>query len=341
MQGLSPFCFRLGELYCCPRATLLGRLSVMRTHIFSLVTLLSFGCGKDDTPIKVGSCMDLDTGDTGSVPDTGDGDADADADSDADADADADADTSAPFDTGSPPDTGVSGDTGVDDDTGHGSDTAEGDADDTGSEASVSDTGAPSGSDTGMPEAHDTGTTTEADTGEASPIEDTGMIEEEVVAEPPRFDETPEFLLPDVNESSELFGLGDISPFDYTGKTTAWYFTKASCGYCRSQYSLLNFMQGELETERPDLDIQIFAVNDEGAESYGYIMSALGDLPILQDTELENAWGDWDAVWRDVYVIDDTNHFVEVINLTSHSLGETENYDALKDLIVATSEGLR
>ena len=75
------------------------RLLLLLSPVFVLA------CKKDDSPpLEAGSCMSLDTGDTG-----GEADADADADSDADADADADADSDADADADADTDSGDTG----------------------------------------------------------------------------------------------------------------------------------------------------------------------------------------------------------------------------------------
>ncbi len=58
-------------------------------------------------------------------------------------------------------------------------------------------------------------------------------------------------------------------------------------------------------------------------------------LPVVQDDTVANVWLDWAVVWRDVYVLDRTNHVTAVYNLTSHSLSDPANYAALYDLFVA------
>lgn len=62
-------------------------------------------------------------------------------------------------------------------------------------------------------------------------------------------------------------------------------------------------------------------------------MSALGDLPILQDTTLVDAWALWDVTYRDVVLLDEDNHYVGTYNLTTHSLADPVNYQELHDLI--------
>lgn len=66
--------------------------------------------------------------------------------------------------------------------------------------------------------------------------------------------------------------------------------------------------------------------------------SEVADLPILQDTVAEDAWGDWNAVWRDIILLDENNVRVGVLNLTSNNLGDPANYKKLKDMFEAELE---
>ncbi len=50
---------------------------------------------------------------------------------------------------------------------------------------------------------------------------------------------------------------------------------------------------------------------------------------------MANAWTNWGAVWRDLYILDRTNHVTAVYNLTTYSLADPVNYAAAYDLFVA------
>ncbi len=83
------------------------------------------------------------------------------------------------------------------------------------------------------------------------------------------------------------------------------------------------------------VDVQIQAVNEAGYEHGLADMSALGDLPVLQDTEEEDVWHSWEVTFRDVYILDRENYLVETYNLTTHSLAVEENYEELKAMFIA------
>ena len=98
-------------------------------------------------------------------------------------------------------------------------------------------------------------------------------------------------------------------------------------------------MQEELASERPDLPIQLLAVNEEGYESGLDTMSDLGDLPVLQDSTAAGAWNNWMATWRDVILVDSDGVAVYIFNLSGNDLGNPSNYEALKTALIAVAEG--
>ena len=94
-------------------------------------------------------------------------------------------------------------------------------------------------------------------------------------------------------------------------------------------------MQSELVSEGHE--IQILAINEIGFSGLSG-MADRGDLPLLQDTEDENVWHEWDVTYRDVVILDRNNQKVGVWNLTTDSLSVASNYDALKALFVLAAE---
>jgi hypothetical protein len=92
-------------------------------------------------------------------------------------------------------------------------------------------------------------------------------------------------------------------------------------------------MQEELAAEGTPVEIDIVGLNERGQESANGMMSQLGVLPWLQDTEEEDAWGQWEATWRDVVILDERNVRQAVYNLTEHNLANDANYDSLKALL--------
>ena len=94
-------------------------------------------------------------------------------------------------------------------------------------------------------------------------------------------------------------------------------------------------MQNELVAE--GYAVQLLAINEIGFSGLG-TMADRGDLPLLQDTEEENVWVEWDVTYRDVVILDRNNIRVGVFNLTTDSLSDPSNYEALKSLLIASTE---
>ena len=98
-------------------------------------------------------------------------------------------------------------------------------------------------------------------------------------------------------------------------------------------------MQDELEAEYPHLDIQLLAVNRAGQEVGVPAATEDRDIPMLQDVDADgdsigDAWKLWDVEWRDVVILDGNNERVGVLNLGSHDLTESENYNTLKNMLL-------
>ena len=96
-------------------------------------------------------------------------------------------------------------------------------------------------------------------------------------------------------------------------------------------------MQLEFDAD-PTVDIQLISVNQEGHEGGVDLMSTYGDLPLLQDTEEDDVWALWDVTYRDVIILDSENMEVAIYNLTSNNLGEEENYETLKSLLMQVAQ---
>ena len=62
-------------------------------------------------------------------------------------------------------------------------------------------------------------------------------------------------------------------------------------------------------------------------------MSDGNDIGLLQDDTSTDAWGLWQAEWRDTYVLDADGALVGVLNLTDNDLREEAGDAALRELI--------
>lgn len=99
-------------------------------------------------------------------------------------------------------------------------------------------------------------------------------------------------------------------------------------------------MQADLDADYPNLPIQILSVNGIGYSSGIASLTNAHTLPMVEDTNSDLIWTQWGAVWRDVMILDGNNELVDTFNLTSLTLNDTGNYDALKQLFIDTANGL-
>ncbi len=141
----------------------------------------------------------------------------------------------------------------------------------------------------------------------------------------------PDFELVDQNLSSELWGQ-TVSPSDYEGQVSAWYFGSASCPYCVDQLTHLWELEVELRDEAA-AEVTILGINPAGFEQWNGTAIEGHDLPWLQDREDEDVWGVWDVRYRDVVILNGQLHPVSTHNLTSNDLAESDNVEALRALI--------
>jgi hypothetical protein len=144
----------------------------------------------------------------------------------------------------------------------------------------------------------------------------------------------PNFILPDVNPDSPSH-TQPVMPAQHSGRVTAWYFSKATCGYCREQFVHLEALRDELAASHPALNVAALGVNAVGEEGGNPVICLGRTLPWLQDAGDVDAWTRWAAVWRDVFVLDADLKVVGIYNLTNNDLGVPANYAALKDLILS------
>ena len=150
-------------------------------------------------------------------------------------------------------------------------------------------------------------------------------------------EKVPDFNLEDVNTTSTLFGT-NVSPRDYDGNVTAFYFGLATCNYCTAQFGHLNAMQDDFDTNDPNLGIEIVGINQAGRESGNSSVTAGNNIPWLQDVDLDqngeaDAWEDWEAQLRDVIIVNAQNEQVSKINLTPNDLADAANYALLRSMI--------
>ena len=142
----------------------------------------------------------------------------------------------------------------------------------------------------------------------------------------------PDFSLLDVNANSESHGT-ELGPRIAEGSLSLWYFTHANCGYCQSQFDILYLLQTELEEDYGVDAVQIYGVNAVGYEDSVSEITAGNALPLLQDTDSVDAWGAWYVEWRDLVIIDSSNRWVGLFNLTTHDLVDPSNLTEVRELV--------
>ncbi|MCA9638223.1 MAG: hypothetical protein KC420_19475 [Myxococcales bacterium] len=97
-------------------------------------------------------------------------------------------------------------------------------------------------------------------------------------------------------------------------------------------------MQDELDTERPDLQLQFLVINEYGYEEENDLAIAGHDLPYLQDIE-GGAFVLWDITYRDAVILDPANVPVNGFNLTDFDLADPINFYALKTMLIDAAGG--
>jgi hypothetical protein len=94
-------------------------------------------------------------------------------------------------------------------------------------------------------------------------------------------------------------------------------------------------MQTEIDRAMPRTRVRITAINAIGAEA-GVASVVMGrTLPLVQDDMTANVAARWGAQVRQLWVCDAAGRVLEVTDLTSASLGETMNYNAVRDRLLA------
>ncbi len=77
-------------------------------------------------------------------------------------------------------------------------------------------------------------------------------------------------------------------------------------------------------------------MNEAGFDADNELMCDGRDLPWLQDDA--GVWDTWGVTYRDVWVLDANNELVGVFNLTGNTMGDPQNYAAVRALFELASE---
>jgi hypothetical protein len=96
-------------------------------------------------------------------------------------------------------------------------------------------------------------------------------------------------------------------------------------------------MQAEVNAAATSYVVQILGVNQAGNQTAYNDPGAFcdgRDLPLLEENAGDDVWQSWAVTYRDVYILDANNELLAVYNLTQHDLGDSANYDELKQLLI-------
>lgn len=105
----------------------------------------------------------------------------------------------------------------------------------------------------------------------------------------------------------------------------------------------MNQMQSEIDAELggdPGSKVQFVGINEAGHEAGNPLITNGRNLPWLQDTIDEQVWKNWGITFRDVVVLDAENRPIAVHNVTTYPLSVTENYAALKQILLDAAQKL-
>jgi len=145
----------------------------------------------------------------------------------------------------------------------------------------------------------------------------------------------PDFSLLDLNQSSATFAL-QVSPRDYLGGVSAWYFGDASDLGSILDFDCLEAVQSDLDSNYPDLDIQLLGINAVGgtAAENAVMTLAVILLPWLQDDLGTNVATSWGASTDELVILDEDNLVDQVYDLVQHDPCVAAERVVLRNLLV-------
>ena len=107
-------------------------------------------------------------------------------------------------------------------------------------------------------------------------------------------------------------------------------------------------MLAEMKESAPALNIEFIGINRSDQEASNRLVTSERSLPWVQDSPNINQWASWNAVWRDVRIVNSKSELVGVYNLTLNNLSVEENRSTLSRMIMehavvldADADGLR
>lgn len=97
-------------------------------------------------------------------------------------------------------------------------------------------------------------------------------------------------------------------------------------------------LQKQLNAEYQEAEIAILGVNETGYDQNNEGICEGRDLPWLQDTVEADWWGYWDVTYRDMVILDRRGQEAAIFNLTEHDLHDPNEFELLKDMLLAIAE---
>ncbi len=146
-------------------------------------------------------------------------------------------------------------------------------------------------------------------------------------------DPLPDFTLTDVNPTSASYGQ-EIALTDLQGQVVFIMFIHSSCGVCQSRSQYLQTIWNEHEASWSGR-VALLLVNMIGWESEIDAFCSLHDLPVLQDTEEENAQEKLGADIYYSYLIDGDRGYVSLYYNTSLPTDEQRLIDEIEGALGA------
>ncbi|MCA9729239.1 MAG: hypothetical protein KC729_16245 [Candidatus Eisenbacteria bacterium] len=92
-------------------------------------------------------------------------------------------------------------------------------------------------------------------------------------------------------------------------------------------------MQRELDQESHAIPIHLLGINAMGLEAGNETICEGHMIPWLQEVEDTPIWSLWNVTYRDVVILDEHGVVVGIYNLSSHDLGDADNYATLLGML--------
>lgn len=153
----------------------------------------------------------------------------------------------------------------------------------------------------------------------------------------------PDFSLVDANPNSAKYG-DSVSPHDYHGRVTGWFFADSTSEFDRKQFADLHSIEDELVAENPADVIEIVGINEVGSEQGVALMVEGQHLPLLQDLDANHdgepdARSRWLVVPHELVVLNAELKDAGVINLATYDLENSDNFLAVKQIFAGVLHG--